>query len=145
MEDDRIDANSDAGAAPFRQMLGTVACVIGLGLIGLYFYGSFSDYSAKEGAKTKAIIHAVMASNSTMPGTRMVDAVSIALTASGKYVKVGGWSCNKNIKDGSYDVWLDLVVNDRPERLHWVVDKDDNLFPANDLAQAVSVRQKLKL
>jgi len=75
----------------------------------------------------------------------MVDALSIVLVASGKYVKVIGWDSKKNVKDGSYDVWLNLTVNDNTEKLHWVVDENNNLHPADDLSQKVSVKQKLKL
>ena len=105
----------------------------------------FSEYKAKEEAHSKALFHAIMESESTIPGTKMVDALSIVLVASGKYVKVIGWDSKKNVKDGSYDVWLNLTVNDNTEKLHWVVDENNNLHPADDLSQKVSVKQKLKL
>ena len=105
----------------------------------------FSEYQAKEDAKQKAILKAIMESESKLPGTKMPEALNFVLVVSGKYVKVDGWNCNKNVKDGSYDVWLNLTVNDRSEKLHWVVDSENVLHPANDLAQSVSVKQKLHL
>lgn len=105
----------------------------------------FSEYKAKEDTKTKLIVKAISDSKSTVAGMTTTEALSIVLVASGKYVKIGGWACDKNIKDGSYDVWLDLTINDNPGKLHWVVDAGNNLSPANDLAQKVTVQQKLKL
>lgn len=119
--------------------------VIAIVLIGTLAGCGFSDYRAREDAKSKAIVKAVTNSESTVSGTKTLDALSFVLAASGKYVTVGGWSCNKNTKDGSYDVWLDLTVNDVVEKLHWVVDAENNLFPANDLAQKITIRQRLVL
>jgi hypothetical protein len=145
MEDDRID---NEPFADNRTILKTALIVVlSMVVAGLmtYAYSGFSEYQTKEDARKKAIINAVMDSDSMLPKTKMVDALSFVLTASGKYVKVGGWSCDSNIKDGGYDVWLNLTVNDNEEKLHWVVDKDYNLYPANDLAQKISVVQQLKM
>lgn len=113
--------------------------------LGVFTGCGFSEYKAREDVKTKAIVKAVTNSESVITGTKTVDALSFALAASDKYIKVGGWTCNKNVNDGSYDVWLDLTVNDVAQKLHWVVDSENNLFPANDLAQKITIRQKLVL
>jgi len=125
-------------------MMRFLLCVIMLLMVSVHGCG-FSEYAAKEDAKKKAIVSAIMSSKSTINGVKMVDAFSLCLAATGKYVKIEGWSCDKNIKDDSYDVWFSFTANDNPEKLHWVVDKDNFLHPANDLTQKISVRQKLNI
>jgi hypothetical protein len=145
MEDDRVDQDSSLGSKTSYKALLLLLFLLVIGGVFTYAYSEFSQYQAKEDARSKAIINAVMVSKSSIPGIKMVDAFSILLAASGKYVKIIGWDCKKNVKDDNYDVWLNLTVNDNAEKLHWVVDKENFLHPANDLAQKVSVRQQLTL
>jgi hypothetical protein len=105
----------------------------------------FSEYSAKEDAKKESIVKAIIESKSTVNNVKSIDALSIVLAVSGKFTKDYKWQCDKNVNDGSYDVWLSFVANDNPVKIHWVVDKDNNLFPANDLAQKITVKQKLNI
>ena len=145
MSDERLEQDDSTDSKAMGKGLLILLVLLCIGGGASYIYTKFSTYHDKEASTTKQVVKAVSNSESTIPGTKMLDALTLALTASGKYVKVGGWSCDKNIKDGGYDVWLSLTVNDNPVKLHWVVDANNNLHPANDLAQKVTAAQRLNL
>lgn len=145
MDNDKIDQDHSPDNKTMLKGALILVVLLAIGLFAQNIYSKFAAYSKKEGEREKAIVQAVMVSQSVVPGMKTLDALSLVLSASGKYVKVGGWACNKDLKDDSYNIWLDLAVNDQPEKLHWVVDVDNNLIPANDLAQKITIRQKIPL
>ncbi|MRR33190.1 hypothetical protein EG829_00625 [bacterium] len=102
----------------------------------------FRGYQEKEDARSKAAITAVQQSESTFPGVDTTNAIAgllATMESRGKYVKINGWSCDKNMNDSNYDVWFTVTINDVQDKYHWVV-KGKEVMPANELAQAVTKR-----
>jgi hypothetical protein len=107
----------------------------------------FSEYREKEKALSKSAIESVQKSESVVKGTNTLNILALTLKlieSSGKYVKVDGWSCDKNIKDDCYDVWFSVAINEIDQKYHWII-KGNELIPANDLAQTVTIRQMITL